>query len=540
MDEPTLPEIPAGRTAATRKRARDMPPPPENSSTSSDPAVFSSDDDPALDNYQGHARRKRRYVGAWFDQHPASSDSALEDDTRPSVLQPRRVRGPRAQQPGQKREFKRHLDSGVWMGTDGFLTDSDDVFELEPAAAKLSLPPPRLPPLMPLPPARPRLTPGELEVQRVVRQCVENGTERVDLSGLDLETISDGLLDPISDIEPIPNVAKDVEFEKRDPRLQVFLFNNSLRSFPVSLFNAEHLTVLSLRANQLTTIPPAIGKLKNLEAVNIAQNYLSYLPGELLNLLQKGKLRSFNFQPNRFWKPDTASLPPTNPGAAEKYELLTFGNPPKVDRQSGWIGLTTKLHFRSPVQFFDGARNTYSTFKLPPVSKHPQDPTREGDDGIEIELEPFTQLAMPKEVTRELSAARLPTSLMANSKGARSLFELALRACAISAQADRIAGWLREDAAEFPWPSHLAPAVERAVETHREGGLRCSVCGRETLLPLAQWLEFRHIRLQYVVDGEQGFESDAVDLGQEPVPFLRVGCSWRCVPVRVEKEVEDE
>jgi hypothetical protein len=343
---------------------------------------------------------------------------------------------------------------------------------------------------------------------------------------LGLESIADGLLDPISEISPIPTVAKDVAFEQRDPHIKVFLFNNRLWSFPVPLLNLEHLTVLSLRANRLVTLPPAISKLRNLEALNIAQNHLRFLPGELLSLLQPGsKLRTLNFHPNRFWEPEDPL--PDNRGPKE-YEKFTFGSRDEPTIESNWTGLTTYLFSRTPVHFTDSAGKTYSRFVLPnPESKLPEVST--------LELEPFTSLTTPKQLAPELRS-HAATSKVINPKGAKSLFELALHACAKSAQAESIPSWLREDEG---WPAHFAPTVQRAVEIHRQGGVRCSVCGRETLLPLARWVEFRHIRrMEVAAGGEDGRRVEVLLGGSEgvdmPVPFLRVGCSWRCVPVKVE------
>lgn len=176
-EEPTLPRLPLSVPFSdTRKRLRSMEAPPP--STSSDPAVFSSDDDPALDNYQAHGRRKRRYVGTWFDQQPASSDSALGDETGPNYPPPRRNR---ATPKPKKREFRRQLDSGVWMGTDGAMTDTDDSVDLEPPTARLSLLPPHDPAPLPLSPARPRFTDEEQAAINMIRRCVDNGIEDVDL-----------------------------------------------------------------------------------------------------------------------------------------------------------------------------------------------------------------------------------------------------------------------------------------------------------------------------------------------------------------------
>jgi hypothetical protein len=177
-EEPTLPRLPSPLASGSRgKRTFGEGVSSPELSTSSDPAFFSSDDDPALDNYQGQGRRKRRYVGAWFDQHPASSDSGVDDETRATHVSRRNRARPRP----KKREFRRQLDSGVWMGTDGALTDTDDGVDLEPVPARLPLVPRQTPAPVPLAPARPRLSVAEEAVQNTVLRCLDNGNELVDL-----------------------------------------------------------------------------------------------------------------------------------------------------------------------------------------------------------------------------------------------------------------------------------------------------------------------------------------------------------------------
>jgi hypothetical protein len=175
---PTLPDMPPPLPTGGRKRGRAAA---DHSSTSSDPAFFSSDDDPALDNYESHARRKKRYVGAWFDQQPASSDSAIGDETPVHYPPPRRNRNTGQ---AQKREFKRQMDSGVWMDTDCYLTETDDGLELQPSASRLPKPvlPPTASPMAPLPP-RTAISHSLLhyDVQEVIRECVDRGVEEVDL-----------------------------------------------------------------------------------------------------------------------------------------------------------------------------------------------------------------------------------------------------------------------------------------------------------------------------------------------------------------------
>lgn len=353
-----------------------------------------------------------------------------------------------------------------------------------------------------------------------------------------MTSISQGLLEPISHIAPIPNVTKDVAFEQKDPEIKVFLSNNLLRSFPVDLFNVEHLTVLSLRHNRLTTLPPSIGKLKNLNTLNIAQNSIRFLPAELLTLFQKGgKLQSFQFQPNPFWAPATTT---SNNVGADEYETRTFSPHPNPKIEYPWIGLTTRLLSRTPVQFIDSSQKPYTRFALPPIRGLSVPATRVPP----LEIEPFSQLATPKVLHREVAD---DMSKVVNPKGAKSLFELALRACAQSGQADWIAAELRRDGEGECWPAHLADAVERVVEIERDGGVECAVCGRETSMPLVRWVEFRQIgRTQVVVDaaaaagggGGGNEECRFMGLGgvsEGPVPFMRVGCSWSCVPARTEE-----
>jgi len=179
--EPTLPPLPPGEPTAARgrrKRSRHVEAAPPDSSTSSDPAWFSSDDDPALDNYQGNGRRKRRYKGTWFDQHPASCDSAFGDESDITYRPPRRQHAGDPSQPTEKRQLKRQIDSGVWLNEDSSLTDSDESIDLAPLPAKLTLGPNG--PVTLLPP-RPFLSEVEQAAQKIIQACVEDGTESVDL-----------------------------------------------------------------------------------------------------------------------------------------------------------------------------------------------------------------------------------------------------------------------------------------------------------------------------------------------------------------------
>jgi hypothetical protein len=168
-EEPTLPALPkvawdshALTFSNTRKRHRDGVTAPILFSNSSDPAVFSSDDDPHIDNYVNGRHRKKRYVGSWFQQMPASSDSTFSEVGR--LL------------PKPKRAFERHFDSGVWMGSDGSVDpDEDFALDVEPS------PEPKLPQLRNPRPV-PSVAPEELIVRARVDAAIEEGNPDIDLS----------------------------------------------------------------------------------------------------------------------------------------------------------------------------------------------------------------------------------------------------------------------------------------------------------------------------------------------------------------------
>lgn len=159
-EEPTLPTLPkiSGHSHQKRNRYGDLTALP-SFSNSSDPAIFSSDDDPHIDNYANGRHRKKRYVGSWFQQMPASSDSTFSED--------------RAPPPKPKREFGRNFDSGVWMGSDEPV-DPDDL-------GVESSPEPKFPQLKKRRCA-PSIAPEELTVYNIIDNAIEDGNPHVDLS----------------------------------------------------------------------------------------------------------------------------------------------------------------------------------------------------------------------------------------------------------------------------------------------------------------------------------------------------------------------
>jgi hypothetical protein len=183
MAEPELPPLSQSSVAdlstrprpsflLTRKRTRsdydDEP------ATSSDPATFSSDETaPGAENYASGKRKKHTFRGSWWDKHP------VKDGFRRSER--------------KKREWKRNFDSGIFMGSESEDPLSSDSFTMEDEllndqkfAAR-----PRATFLSPIkssnstPKGKVRVQQMSEEHQRVcdiVRQCLENGQEDVDIS----------------------------------------------------------------------------------------------------------------------------------------------------------------------------------------------------------------------------------------------------------------------------------------------------------------------------------------------------------------------
>src|SRR5450432_907472 len=99
------------------------------------------------------------------------------------------------------------------------------------------------------------------------------------------------------------------------PKLKFFLSNNSLRRVPGELFSLDNVAVLSLRCNLLVDLPSAIGRLRRLIELNVANNNLHFLPYEILQIFSgASKLHSLTWHPNPFYEPDIPNAAPYRGG----------------------------------------------------------------------------------------------------------------------------------------------------------------------------------------------------------------------------------
>jgi hypothetical protein len=496
-DEPSLPGLPGvswdeqSQTFSNNPRKRRQAQQSNLAYNSSDPAVFSSDDDPALDNYV-EGRRKRRYVGTWYQQDPASSDSGFgEPSARPATK--------------TKRTLARQLDSGVFLGSDS--TDSDDLMECPEVPSR-----PRLAQLV-----VPRISDAEQLLRTKIRSCMDSGEETIDFWSNDLEELSNETVAPLSQFSCIPTVTKDVAFEQKDPQLKLYLAANRLSRIPGALFDITHLTILSLRGNQLEEIPQSISKLINLKELNISQNRLRHLPVELFSLMETGsKLETLTIHPNPFFQPDVTfggfyaedtlqkpePTPNSKPGTP-KY-ALSYKPPRFLCRRLG----------RSRVEEYDCRGDNPSKFTNADAPKRlPVD--------LVFDKAHYSTWWYPANHFKQCDPRRGFTRVP-------NLIEAALRSCSKSTHLSELEHYVNE---ELP---HLQRLLHRASRQKAIGGVSCSECKTCIVTPALEWIEWRDLRSVKPQPGNLAHRMSPLSelLSEMAVPFLHRACSRRCGPLR--------
>ncbi|KAH8170084.1 leucine rich repeats (2 copies) domain-containing protein [Sarocladium implicatum] len=497
-EEPTLPRLPAvswdersqsfSNNPRKRGRLTHANNVPSSAFNSSDPAVFSSDDDPALDNYV-EGRRKRRYVGTWFSQHPTSSDSTFGDVTV-------------TENPRPKRTWARQLDSGIFLGSDD--AESETMSECPPLPSQ-----PRLKQLNVQPRCQPNA--AELEAQKRVQQCVESGTEDVVLYMLGLTELSSETVAPLSNLTRIPLVGRDVAFEQHPTQIRLNLATNVLSRLPGALFDVTTLTMLTLRGNQLEELPAAIGKLCNLQSLNVSQNRLKSLPTELLDLMETSTaLNQLVLHPNPFLQPKETS---------PQHRMVVY-SVADCDEQQADIPtppcFSTLRQARSAVLGYDSkglllSGQAFSEAKdgLVPVAEWYGDEDEEVDDEV-------------------------PSSWTDNLSAVPSLMEVVLRKCYGTEYLAEMQELFYEGA------PHLQALLQRAHEQKQFGGLRCSRCRKGMVVPAKEWIEWRALYKLNPSSFAQNpamktYDAITTTAEETAVPFTYRACSERCGPGRKPK-----
>lgn len=393
--------------------------------------------------------------------------------------------------------------------------------------------------------------------------------DKADLNhrSLGISTIPDGTISRLGELALIPSVNRDVPFEQRNPKLGLYLSSNRLARAPGAIFNLEHLTYLSLRNNQISELPPSIGKLRNLRELNLSLNRLRYLPGELLELLKFPSALSLQIHPNPFFKPECRIPSRIQFGKADAdlgdvlmppdylplffddgehgswfvsqddrspedicMQFLVMRKEDISDRSSTQNSLAwhVSLLARSPVQYSDSRGLILSKFHLP-LEQSEYD-VRSGEIRYMLsDTVPTEDLSLRSVPCPAGRASDIP------SKASRvfSLFELAAKSASHAAQTWDLVSYLPPES-----PSSIVRSIQRVAAQSalngNSGALPCSICGRQVMTPVTQWIEWWDIT-KLVTSSRRlrpwwRLEPLSLDDDERAIPFLKRGCSLKCTP----------
>ena len=513
-EEPSLPPLKAvawdeQRQTITNPLKRVRPPrlPSALSTNSSDPAVFSSDDDPDVNNYV-EGRHKKRYIGSWFQHDPASSGSRSGSMSSEVQVVPR-----------LKRKFDRNVDSGVFLGSDGAESETFEAMDIPTH--------PKLPQLSADRDVLPRISEAEKSLRDKIRTCVDTGDQVLDFWGMDLEEISNETIAPLSQFTYIPQVDEDeFEFQQSGSQFELYLAQNRLSRLPGTLFDVSCLSILSLRGNELTEIPPAIKQLTSLQELNLSQNRLQHLPVELLDLFGiDGRLETLTLWPNPFLLPD-CSFDEVDENDVEVSEQLSgdaklaaSANSYTPDVLSSSASelvprLMTRRLGRSAVQVSSASGRITSRFQFPVLETEQSGTRLLNVDKIYLRRQgvPGDRYVYGVKYDAEVSSrTRVPSlteAIMRRLHGTEHLADLAI--------------YIPDEMA------HLSSLVQRSIRQKEAGGLVCSRCQKSIVVPVVEWLEWREVR-KVRSDLQLDLLSKAEN--EHCVPFLHRACSWKCGPV---------
>ena len=452
-----------------RERSRGSSP----ADNSSEPPLFSSDGPSAsTDNYTNRAV-KRLHRGTWWSGVPQNHATCSRD--KPT-----------------KRPFERNFDSGVWMGSDDAEGGSDTPDE---PALDSNGEPSLLPSQYMLPasfgrdqlqPSHPMIALGtevapnlqgpysrQLEAISRVQRYLDEGLASVDLAGLNLGEIFWSTLSPLRYL----TLHVDGQFppsqeayQALTPDIRLYLANNELSSLPSELYSLHTITTLSLRQNKFESLSPAIANLVELENLNLGGNSFRFLPWEILQLLTK-RLTAEHLQVH----PNPLARPVPRPRHFRDVLLAEPDNP--------------RCLATTGIAYLDN-RGYPCAGSCPAPSQHSGD-------------------YIPAETASSAEASQRPQETEQNPSHVLSLLELALRTCAQDPQLDQMLPYL-----SVHYPPPVYEFLKRTVEHKVAGGVRCSVCDKEYVIPRTEWVEWH-----------SGISGPWL----RPLPFLRRGCSWQCV-----------
>lgn len=301
-----------------------------------------------------------------------------------------------------------------------------------------------------------------------------------------MKTIAPDLLRPLLHLTKQPAVSDgpvtDEVFTSLTPSLRLFLSGNSLKELTSEIFDLGNLNVLSVRNNELIEIPGAIRKLTNLQEINLSVNQLTTLPWEILWLIRKGDLKQLTVHPNPF-----LSLGKE----ARDIEHWHHGNGPEGNLRACEYEGPIPEEARAPIHIATGRVQRFDA------------------EGRLVSNKAFEKL---QNLTAQTPTSRVP-----------SLRELALLECNKAPYLDQ---FLADDATSAEYPEPVIRLLRKAISVRNAGGMSCSVCHRSFVIPRTQWIEWWDCATY-----ENGLKCPRASGAElRPLPFLRRGCSWGCIP----------
>ena len=315
-----------------------------------------------------------------------------------------------------------------------------------------------------------------------------------------MDRIPTGLLLPLRHLTKQPKFEgkppSDHVYGPLEPFLGLFLAGNALSIVPAELFELQGLRVLSLRHNRLTEIPASLRKLTLLQDLNIGGNQLKYLPFELLGLMEKGDLRQLTVRPNPFVTLDKSNIREWNSRYSgidlppEEAAFISLDYESTVPSEAWLPALVATGH----LHFFDAEGN-------------PTANTRYKSSFMTVLDESHSP-----------HASRVP-----------SLRELTLRSFSDSPYFSRFLDLESDDCPEL-----VLRLLQKAKAAKECGGQTCTVCFRDFVIPRVQWVEWWDCEPNETEKREPRLPRQLL----RPLPFLRKGCSWLCIPEGNKRLVE--
>ncbi|MCJ1309285.1 hypothetical protein MMC25_002944 [Agyrium rufum] len=537
---------------------------------SSDPPLFSSDDLSAgLESYEprtgGHTRKKTLRRRFWWEEDNRRSKETGKDRLAALTEEGKRPRKP----------LKRTDDSGVWMNSDEAEEEMSNLVSVskdldtcvdsskgkeavdrheedgktssQQSGSGWKTTTPRKPMLqgsripiqpewMPQPRNLDLFHQMQNDAAAHVHAMVEDGLPVVDLSRRNLEILLPSTIEPLHYLTiQIPGPKPPIRWDWRSlrPEISLYLSSNDLSDIPGELYRLTKIENLSLRNNQLSTLSPAIGNLTNLLELNLSTNNFRYLPFEITHAAT-ASIQKLHLQPNPFLRAYSQVL-----GRAffeedriiypETQQPDAFARPPvRARRTFPCVKLTAHVCAVSAVSYLDP-----SGFSCRGSAPAPSSTSQFLNDvRASVTSAGFG--------STEVSPSHFPAS--GSTSRVPSLVELSLRCCARSSNLASLPTLLSpsttttsddlnipsssvpnhnedqdQDQENEPFPAHLLNLLKRVYLDRPAGSKLCTVCEREYIVPRTEWIEW--------------WGRLASSAGS-PVPLLRNGCSWQCVPVR--------